>query len=70
MPARTSKKTDPGVSRMAAGSRRSGRPRTATAASKIYSDLRIELVSLERRPGEAVSEAQIALSYGVSRTPV
>ena len=53
-----------------AGNRRSGRPRTATAASKIYSDLRIELVSLERRPGEVISEAQIALSYGVSRTPV
>jgi DNA-binding GntR family transcriptional regulator len=28
------------------------------------------LVSLERRPGEAISEAEIALSYGVSRTPV
>jgi GntR family transcriptional regulator, rspAB operon transcriptional repressor len=50
--------------------RRIGRPRGATAASKIYSDLRTELLSLERRPGEAVSEAEIALSYGVSRTPV
>jgi DNA-binding GntR family transcriptional regulator len=28
------------------------------------------LVSLQRRPGEAISEAEIALSYGVSRTPV
>jgi len=27
-------------------------------------------VSLRRRPGEAISEAEIALSYGVSRTPV
>lgn len=70
MSARPSKKTDPGVRRTAAGNRRNGRPRTATAASKIYSDLRAELVSLERRPGEAISEAQIALSYGVSRTPV
>ncbi len=34
------------------------------------SDLRSELVSLARRPGEAISEAEIALSYGVSRTPV
>jgi GntR family transcriptional regulator, rspAB operon transcriptional repressor len=50
--------------------RRNGRPRTATAASRIYADLRAELVSLQRRPGEAVSEAEIALSYGVSRTPV
>ena len=70
MPARASKKTDPTVRRMAAGTRRSGRPRAATAASRIYSDLRAELVSLQRRPGEAISEAQIALSYGVSRTPV
>ena len=50
--------------------RRSGRPRAATAASRIYSELRTELVSLRRRPGEAISEAEIALSYGVSRTPV
>lgn len=70
MPAGASKKRDPGSRRIAAGARRNGRPRAATAASKIYSDLRIELVSLQRRPGEAISEAQIALSYGVSRTPV
>jgi len=56
--------------RPAASPRRGGRPRAATAASRIYSDLRNELVSLQRRPGEAISEADIALSYGVSRTPV
>lgn len=50
--------------------RRNGRPRAATAAARIYMDLRAELVSLQRRPGEAISEAEIALSYGVSRTPV
>src|SRR6201999_4126704 len=54
----------------AATIRRNGRPRTATAASRIYGDLRAEVVSLARRPGEALSEAEIALSYGVSRTPV
>lgn len=70
MPARISKKSTPTIRRIAAGARRSGRPRTATAASRIYSDLRAELLSLQRRPGEAISEAQIALSYGVSRTPV
>jgi GntR family transcriptional regulator, rspAB operon transcriptional repressor len=70
MPAPTPKKTAPSVRRVAAGNRRSGRPRSATAASRIYSDLRSELVSLQRRPGEAISEAQIALSFGVSRTPV
>ena len=44
------------------GLRRNGRPRTATAASRIYADLRAELVSLERRPGEAISEGEIAVS--------
>jgi GntR family transcriptional regulator, rspAB operon transcriptional repressor len=70
MPARATKKTETAVRPAAANPRRSGRPRAATAASRIYSDLRTELVSLQRRPGEAVSEAEIALSYGVSRTPV
>jgi GntR family transcriptional regulator, rspAB operon transcriptional repressor len=68
MPARATKKTEP--AHRPATHRRGGRPRTATAASKIYSDLRAELVSLQRRPGEVISEAEIALGYGVSRTPV
>jgi DNA-binding GntR family transcriptional regulator len=50
--------------------RRNGRPRGATAASRIYAELRAELVSLARRPGETISENQIASDYGVSRTPV
>jgi len=70
MPARATKKTEATVRSTAAGNRRGGRPRAATAASRIYSDLRIELVSLQRRPGEVISEAEIALSYGMSRTPV
>ena len=69
MSARPLKKTEPTI-RSPAARRRNGRPRAATAASRIYSDLRAELVSLRRLPGEAVSEAEIALSYGVSRTPV
>ncbi len=68
MPARATKKSENSV--RAVGHRRAGRPRASTAASRIYSDLRAELVSLQRRPGEAISEAEIALSYGVSRTPV
>jgi GntR family transcriptional regulator, rspAB operon transcriptional repressor len=32
--------------------------------------LRAELVSLERLPGEPISEAELAKSYGFSRTPV
>jgi DNA-binding GntR family transcriptional regulator len=70
MPVRATKKTEVTLRSATASNRRSGRPRAATAASRIYSDLRAQLVSLQRRPGEAVSEAEIALSYGVSRTPV
>src|SRR5258707_11547594 len=70
MPARESKNSQLTAREVAAAPRRSGRPRAATAASRIYSDLRIELVSMQRRPGEVISEAEIALFYGVSRTPV
>jgi DNA-binding GntR family transcriptional regulator len=70
MPARARKKIEATVRTVTAGPRRSGRPRAATASARIYADLRAELVSLQRRPGEVVSEAEIALSYGVSRTPV
>src|SRR5258708_38092102 len=70
MPARATKKAEAAVNPALPGIRRSGRPRTATASAKIYADLRAELVSLQRRPGEAISEAEIALCYGVSRTPV
>src|SRR5258708_34771902 len=70
MPARATKKAEAAVNPALPGIRRSGRPRTATASAKIYADLRAELVSLQRRPGEPISEAEIGLSYGVSRTPV
>jgi DNA-binding GntR family transcriptional regulator len=68
MRARASKKAE--AQAPSAMVRRNGRPRSATAAARIYTDLRAELVSLSRRPGEAISEGEIALSYGVSRTPV
>ena len=70
MPARLTQKVESTVRPAAVSHRRSGRPRAATASAKIYSDLRAELVSMQRRPGEVISEAEIALSYGVSRTPV
>ena len=44
--------------------------RGATAAAGIYRELRDDILSLRRTPGEAISEKQIAESYGVSRTPV
>ncbi|MBP2290680.1 GntR family transcriptional regulator [Azospirillum rugosum] len=44
--------------------------RGTTAAAAIYRDLRTEIVSLRRKPGEPISEKQIAEAAGVSRTPV
>lgn len=44
--------------------------RGATMASVVFRELRDEIVSMRRRPGEAIAEKQIAESYGVSRTPV
>jgi GntR family transcriptional regulator, rspAB operon transcriptional repressor len=70
MPARITKRAETSNRSGPPSPRRSGRPRGETVASLIYSDLRAELVSLKRPPGEVVSEAEIALSYGVSRTPV
>jgi DNA-binding GntR family transcriptional regulator len=69
MRARTTKKTE--VAATAITSPRRGKaPQRATASSRIYIQLRGELVSMRRRPGEVISEAEIALTYGVSRTPV
>ena len=45
-----------------------GRPRTAS--SVIHAELRREIVNLMRKPGDVISEKDIAASYGVSRTPV
>jgi DNA-binding GntR family transcriptional regulator len=70
VPARATKRAEAAANSAAAGVRRSGRPRSATASAKIYADLRTELISLRRQPGDVISEAEIALSYGVSRTPV
>lgn len=44
--------------------------RATTVAATIYRDLRVEIVSLRRKPGEAIAEKRIAQDYGVSRTPV
>jgi DNA-binding GntR family transcriptional regulator len=70
MSARSTRKTEAPAASTSASARRGRPPQRATASSRIYMDLRGELVSLRRRPGEAISEAEIALSYGVSRTPV
>src|SRR5215470_13550383 len=67
---RVTRKADARLHPIAASPRRGARSRAATTSSRIYAELRAELVSLKRRPGEAISEVEIARSYGVSRTPV
>lgn len=44
--------------------------RGTTVAATIYRDLRTQIVSLRRKPGEPVAEKLIAQDFGVSRTPV
>ncbi|EWY38233.1 GntR family transcriptional regulator [Skermanella stibiiresistens SB22] len=44
--------------------------RGATMASVVFRELRDEIVSMRRTPGEAIVEKAIAEGYGVSRTPV
>ena len=45
-----------------------GRPNST--AHIIYRALRGDIISMRRKPGEAISEKDIALAHGVSRTPV
>jgi DNA-binding GntR family transcriptional regulator len=44
--------------------------RGATVAAGIYRDLRNDILTLRRKPGESIAEKHIAETYGVSRTPV
>jgi DNA-binding GntR family transcriptional regulator len=45
-----------------------GRPHST--ANVVYRELRADIVSMRRLPGEPISEKEIALAHGVSRTPV
>src|SRR3954454_24978491 len=61
------------IARTRSGGRRPRAPAggaSARAAEPRHAGLRDELVSLARRPGEAIVEKEIAAAYGVSRTPV
>ncbi len=54
---------------MGRGNRSQRDRRSSSAASVIYRDLRADILSLARRPGEPIGEAEITRAYGVSRTP-
>lgn len=51
-----------------------GRPgeanRPVSAASLIHANVRDDIVSMRRKPGDAIVEKEIAEAYGVSRTPI
>jgi DNA-binding GntR family transcriptional regulator len=44
--------------------------RAETAAKLLYRELKADIVSMRRKPGEAIVERDVASRYGVSRTPV
>lgn len=51
--------------------RRIQRPRAAARSSDLlYRELRRDIVSMRRPPGSPIQEKELALSHGVSRTPV
>lgn len=47
-----------------------GAGRRGTAAATIHRQLRHEILTLVRKPGEPILEKEIAEAFGVSRTPV
>jgi DNA-binding GntR family transcriptional regulator len=53
---------------MPANSRRPGDP--SPLHERIYETLRAEVISGQRKPGELLSEAELARSWGVSRSPI
>jgi DNA-binding GntR family transcriptional regulator len=56
--------------RQAAVPRATPGSRNASAADRIYRALRNDIVAMRRAPGQPLSEKELALKYGVSRTPV
>ncbi len=47
-----------------------GRIRESTTRWQVYAQLRNDIVALDLAPGQAISEAELAEVYGISRTPV
>ncbi|MEN3930136.1 GntR family transcriptional regulator [Microvirga sp. W0021] len=46
------------------------KPKRITSAVRILGNLRQEIMTLQRPPGSAINEKEIATAYSVSRTPV
>jgi DNA-binding GntR family transcriptional regulator len=58
-----------GIQEKAAGRSLAGAP-SMTSAAAIHHALRDEIISMIRRPGERIVEADVAAAFKVSRTPV
>ncbi|TCC61125.1 GntR family transcriptional regulator [Kribbella pittospori] len=60
------------VERRTRGTRRVqlSRMRDSSTRSQVYSQLRSEIITLTMKPGQVLSESELAEVYGVSRTPV
>ena len=50
--------------------RQGPRPRAGNTAHLVHRELRDDIVSMRRKPGEPIVEREIALAHCVSRTPV
>jgi len=59
-----------GLGRRARLGQRAPMPRPRTVSTVIHDALRDEILAMRRKPGEALSEKEIAAHFGVSRTPV
>ena len=44
--------------------------RRRTAAEQVYRILRLEILSLQRKPGDPINDREIEATFGVSRTPI
>ena len=44
--------------------------RRHTAAEQVYRILRLEILSLQRKPGDPINDREIETTFGVSRTPI
>lgn len=61
---------EPGLSTATVGRTLERPPAARSAADVVHRRLRDEILSLAREPGATISEKDIAVAHGVSRTPV
>jgi DNA-binding GntR family transcriptional regulator len=55
---------------LANGASADGGIRRHTAAEQVYRILRLEILSMQRKPGDPINDREIEAALGVSRTPI